>query len=106
MGITPSFDDSWIFLRIPFSEKEGIIGFSYSTNLKGKRLSSLHSFRIPRFPVDTEGKFCYDGGYSNTENSLLTEMYSVEPCEKGEFPHAKETDYLHERRPPLLPIRL
>ena len=25
-------------------------------------------------------------------------MYSVESCEKGEFPHAKKTDYLRECR--------
>ena len=51
---------------------------------------------IYAFPVDTAEKFCYDGGYSNIENRLLTEKYSVKSCAKGEFLCAKETDYLHE----------
>ena len=72
------------------------VSLSYLTNPKRKCLGILRSFGIPRFPVDTEGKLCYDGVYSNIENRLLVEMYSVESCEKGEFPHAKETDHLHE----------
>ena len=36
----------------------------------------------------------------------MTKTYSVESCEKGELPHAEETDHLHERRAPLLPVRL
>ena len=32
----------------------------------------------------------------NIESHLLTEMYSVESCEKGEFLRAKETNHLHE----------
>ena len=82
------------------------IGFSYSTNLKRKCLDFLRSFYVSRFPVDIEGKFCYDGVYSNIENRLRTETYSIQSCEKGDLPHAKETDHLHERRTSLLPVRL
>ena len=76
------------FLTICVSPKRYIIpiDYSYSTQLKGKCLSVHHSFRPSCFPVDTEGKFCYDGIYSNIENRLLTEMYSPESCEKGEPP--------------------
>ena len=64
--------------------------------MKGKCLCVVCLFRISRFPVDTEGKFCYDGVYSNIKNCLLTKTYSVESYEKGELPHAEETDHLHE----------
>ena len=111
-----------------FQKNEYIIpiSYSYSTQLKGKCLSVLRLFYVSRFPVDTEGKFCYDGIYSTVvgmsqclwlpcvlstkgfftrftrlfgshiENHPLTEMYPVEPYAKGELPHAKETDHLHE----------
>ncbi len=58
--------------------------------------AELNGPNISCFAVDREGKFCYDGVYSNIENHLLIEMYLVKSCEKGECPHAKETDYLHE----------
>ena len=83
-----------------------LISFSYSTNPKGKCLGGLRPSGISRFPVDTEGKFCYDGVYSQIEDRPLTGMYSAESCEQGELPHAKETDHLHERCTSLLPIRL
>ena len=82
------------------------ICYSYPTQLKEKRLSTFCPFVYLCFPVDTEGNFCYDGGYSNIENRSLTKTYSIEFCEKGEFPHAKETNHLHERCASLLPVRL
>ena len=82
------------------------ICYSYPTQLKEKCLSTLCPFVYLCFPVDTKEKFCYDDIYSNIENRPLTDIYAAESCEKGEFPHAKETDHLHERRTPLLPIRL
>ena len=43
---------------------------------------------------------------SHIENHPLIEMYLVESCEKGEFPHAEEKNHLHERCTSLLPVRL
>ena len=66
MENTPSFTDSWIFLRVSLLKKRYIIpiGYSYLTHLEGKRLSILCPFVYLCFPVDREGKFCYDGIYS------------------------------------------
>ena len=69
MGITPivyRFLD--IFASVAIKKKYIIpVGYSHSTQLKGKCLGVRRSFRISCFPVDREGEFCYDGIYSNRD---------------------------------------
>ncbi len=69
MGITPivyRFLD--IFASVAIKKKYIIpVDYSYSTQLKGKCLSIIYPFVYLCFPVDREGKFCYDGIYSSRD---------------------------------------
>ena len=122
MGSTPSFTDSWTFLK----EYIKPINFNNLTHLEGKCLTTLCPFVYLCFPVDREGKFCYDGIYSTAVGTsqcfrlpcvlsvgvflpvlpadLILILWGARcliciqsyPVRKENFPHAKETNHLHE----------